>query len=1358
MAYLIGELFRNTLSDESPMEPQLIAMRQKSHVLKSLGLTLEDALVAIAMVISLPESYSTIRTILMSSEDKLSPDTVVAQVLIEEKSRKNSTAQTALVAQTGRKGKGPAKDGKDGNKLKKCSYCKKKGHIKDECRKLKAHLESKPSDSKSAEKKEGDLTAKVASVDDKMDQPETVRLFIAEALAKRKTLLSHWIVDSGASSPMSSQRDWFHTYRDLIPPKKVWLGDERYILATGVGQLHLDMMLENGQMCLTIIRNAYYVPELSGNLISVSYLTKRGYQVNFGNDGCRILDSAGTLCGKANEIESLYILKATPVIPERAYISHSLGEISEDTDLDPDILQSAYVARHSKANLNTWHRRLGHIASDSVKRLYQKHMVKGMEITDLRNHTYKEICVPCLQGKHSRDAIPKVTHSENHGILYRVSSDLCGPMEIQTPHGEKYFLTFIDGKSHYTKVRLLRLKSDTYSAIKTLVERAEVETGKRVNFFRSDGGGEYDSKEFAAYFESKGIHHEKTNAYTPQENGVAERMNRTIQEMALSFLKDAGLSKTYWGYAVLYAVYIINRTPTRVIKGDLTPFEAYTGNKPSVSHIRIFGCKAFAHIPHEKRQKLDAKTIECTHLGYSEHKRAYLLLHRPTGRILESRDVHFDEGDGVEAERVVIEADYNENEHQTSDEASESENDSTSDEAEVQDLLDDGSDDGDDGDGPPDAGKEEPRPNLDDERSNSSAGALNGHSGSAIDPSIKRSSPTDSSTSKTPGDSRISPHTSKTAPNHPNQPNPPELRRSSRIRRAPIRDDDQRYSVTSYGHRNHPGAAARIGEDGGATGRGGDEEAPDSDRSVTPVTDETAKATKVGDPLSYDDAMSRPDATEWRKACQTELDMFKKQGLYEEVPRPRDRKIVGCKWVFLTKTGADGQIERYKARVVAQGFSQVEGIDYNETFAPVTKFNSIRVLLALAARLDLEVHQMDVKSAFLNGELEEEIYMRVPPGHNSPPGVVWKLNKALYGLKQASREWYKKLSTEIKSIGFRRSSVDHCVFYKNQDNDLLIIAVYVDDMMILSNKLNLVNETKRDLASRFEMTDLGEIHWILNMEVTRDRKNRIIRLSQSQYIESILERHGMADCRPVSTPMEANLKLEKLVAAEVDVHDYQSTTGSAMYGMIGTRPDLAHSVGALSRHTATPGQQHQTALKRVYRYLRGTSEYGITYDGKLSDPDPQVYCDADWANDPNDRKSISGYVVTMCGGAVSWSSKKQSVTALSSTEAEYIAAARAAQEASWLQSFLTEIGCPPTKPIPFHVDNQSAIKLIKNPVTHDRTKHIDVKYHYVRDAQDNNVIDVKYCPTGNQTADILTKALSREKHKRFAECMGLSPT
>ena len=313
---------------------------------------------------------------------------------------------------------------------------------------------------------------------------------------------------------------------------------------------------------------------------------------------------------------------------------------------------------------------------------------------------------------------------------------------------------------------------------------------------------------------------------------------------------------------------------------------------------------------------------------------------------------------------------------------------------------------------------------------------------------------------------------------------------------------------------------------------------------VTSVTTESAKTAVLGDPISYHDALSREDRESWQKACNEELETLKKFGVYEEVPQPHDRKIVGSKWVFRMKMGPDGQIERYKARLVAQGFSQVEGIDYNETFAPVTKFNSIRLLLALSARFDWEIHQMDVKSAFLNGELDEEIYMRPPPGYKSTPGTVWRLKKTLYGLKQASREWYKKLSHELDTLGFSRIQADHCVFYKNVNGHHIVIAVYVDDNLIISDSPDLIAQTKKDLSSRFDMTDLGEVHWILNMEVTRDRSKRTIRLSQSQYIEDILERHGMADCKPAATPMEANLKLEKLNAAEVDITEYQQLIGS----------------------------------------------------------------------------------------------------------------------------------------------------------------------------------------------------------------------
>jgi Reverse transcriptase (RNA-dependent DNA polymerase)/gag-polypeptide of LTR copia-type/GAG-pre-integrase domain len=1362
-AYLIGELFRNTLSDESPLEPQLNMMRHKAHVLSSLGLKLEDALVAIAIVLSLPESYSTLRTILMSTEDKLLPDSVISQILIEEKSRKNP-AQTALLAHGG---KGKGKDQKGDKSKKKCSYCKKKGHVKEECRRLKSaeNKDQKPSASNSSEKekKDGELTAKVAVM---MGEPssnsESLCLFVANALTERSGLLTKWIIDSGASSPMSSHRDWFHMYRDISPPKKVWLGDNRYILATGIGQLHLEMDLGGGKKGHTIIRSAYYVPDVSGNLLSVSYLIKQGYSVNFSDNECHIFCKQDRkLCGIAKEVDGLFIVNAKPITPEHAYISRTTSEISEDSDLDPKSHEVALIAQTttSKVTLGIWHRRLGHISYEAVKRLLRRKMVTGMDISS--NDASGLTCVPCLEGKQTRDIIPKESSTKHPRILHRIYSDLCGPMQTQSRHGEFYFLTFIDGNTHYVKVKLLKSKNEACTALKTFIERAEVETGERVNYFRSDGGGEYGSKELATYFESKGIHHEKTNAYTPQENGVAERMNRTIVEMARTFLQDAGLPNTYWSFAVSHATYVINRTPTRTLKPSITPFEAYTGNKPSIAHLRIFGCKGYVHVPHEKRQKLDKKTLECTHLGYSEHKRAFILAHRSSGRIVESRDVHFDEGELVEPSRVRIETEISQNEEKTEILPVKRKKDTEScsgSSMDLQEPLDGDSDDDDDG-------------NNSDTSSEgygtTGSSGSNARSSTAPDSNKDRSdrsatnfratptSPTDSATQKTPETTVTHLRNTKNLPVNPYLPppiQPDEPRRSTRNRRVPVPDDDIRYSTTSYGNRS---ARHLTGETSVAGGEVRDENSEGRMKQVTDVTHESVNAAVLGDPLTFHDAMSREDCEQWKNACNEELETLKKFGVFEEVPRPRDRKIVGSKWVFRMKMGPDGQIERYKARLVAQGFSQVEGIDYNETFAPVTKFNSIRLLLALAARYDWEIHQMDVKSAFLNGELEEEIYMQPPPGYKATPDTVWRLKKALYGLKQAGREWYKKFSSELGALGFTRLQADHCVFYKNTNGHHIIIAVYVDDNLIICDSPELVAQTKEALNSLFDMTDLGELHWILNMEVTRDRPKRTITLSQAQYIEDILERHGMADCKPAATPMEVNLKLEKLDTAEVNTTEYQQLIGSLMYGSIGTRFDITHDVGVLSRHNHTPGKRHHTAVKRVFRYLRGASDNYILYDGRSSIEGPVIYCDADWAGDPSDRKSISGYTAILSGAAISWSSKKQATVSLSSTEAEYIAAARAAQEATWIHTFLSEIGHPLKKPITLYVDNQSAIKLIQNPVAHDRTKHIDIKYHFIRDAQAREIIKVEYCPTNDQVADVLTKPLSHEKHKRFTEQMGL---
>ena len=343
-------------------------------------------------------------------------------------------------------------------------------------------------------------------------------------------------------------------------------------------------------------------------------------------------------------------------------------------------------------------------------------------------------------------------------------------------------------------------------------------------------------------------------------------------------------------------------------------------------------------------------------------------------------------------------------------------------------------------------------------------------------------------------------------------------------------------------------------------------------------------------------------------------------------------------------------------------------------------------------------------------------------------------------------------------MGYKCTSADHAIFVRGDDSISSIIAIYIDDITVATKSMKTINKVKDALKASYEMTNLGEITWILGMHITHDCKAGWIALSQEKFIKEVLERFGKSDIRPISTPALANEHLTKLTSPETDVKSFQRAIGALMYPMLGTRPDLAFSVGALGRHAANPGDEHLHALDRVFRYLRATSDLKLVFQqGTTKGTRLTSYVDADWASDVNDRKSTSGFVFKLSGGAVSWSSKKQPSVALSSTEAEYIAGAHAAKEAVWLERLISEVWRQPVPhaPVPLHIDNQSAIAITKNPKFHDWTKHIAVRHHFLRQQYEEEAIELLYIPTNEQIADVLTKGLVREKHERFAARMGL---
>ena len=524
------------------------------------------------------------------------------------------------------------------------------------------------------------------------------------------------------------------------------------------------------------------------------------------------------------------------------------------------------------------------------------------------------------------------------------------------------------------------------------------------------------------------------------------------------------------------------------------------------------------------------------------------------------------------------------------------------------------------------------------------------------------------------------------------------------------------------------------------------------------------------EPRTLAEARSLPEWGEWERAIQEELAMLRAAGTWVLEEPPAGANIVGSKWVFKIKKDSAGNVIRRKARLVAQGFSQVPGVDYFDTFAPVAKLASIRTVLAIAAQSDMEMEQIDIKGAYLNGELEdgEVIYMQHPPGYQpmGAEGKVLRLRKTLYGLKQSGRRWYQKLTwIFVDQLGFKRCDVDQAIYFRQLPPDLIVIVVHVDDCTLVATRHALITKLKSDISQYVEISDLGPLHWLLGIQVKRNRELRTLGLSQASYIRAILHRFNFDELKSVSSPMDPNLRLDSSQSPQTAVEravmrhaPYREALGCLMYAAMGTRPDIAFSVTLLSRFSQNPGPVHWNAVRRVFRYLKGTTDLWLTYGTgtEMNKREIRAYTDAD-GNQQEDRKAISGNAFLIDGGAVSWYSKQQELISLSTTESEYVAATHAAKEAIWLRQLIGQIFEPIVDPIPLFCDNQSAIALAKDHQYHARTKHIDIRYHFIRWVCEQGHIQLIYCPTGDMLADVLTKPLPSFKTKHFAAELGLQP-
>jgi len=515
------------------------------------------------------------------------------------------------------------------------------------------------------------------------------------------------------------------------------------------------------------------------------------------------------------------------------------------------------------------------------------------------------------------------------------------------------------------------------------------------------------------------------------------------------------------------------------------------------------------------------------------------------------------------------------------------------------------------------------------------------------------------------------------------------------------------------------------------------------------------------EPATFKQAMHSPAHDKWFDACKSEISQLKDYGVYSLVTRPVDINVVGNRWVFRLKRDNKNEIIKYKARLVAQGFTQVYGVDYDETFSPTIRLTSVRFILALANTYGLVLRQMDVRGAYLNGTLTDTVYMEQPEGfiEEGQENLVCLLHKGLYGLKQSGRVWREELKKRLESIGYTTGAADSTIFFKFSPGSIRFAGWFVDDGLLGAYPSD-IEDFAAELKSILPIDDFGEPSRFLAMQIERDSALNTIHLSQGAYIDTIARRYNVTAGRSVLSPMDNQIVYHSSFVDDsvLDV-PYASAIGALNYCAVATRPDIAFAVNKLAQYASRPSVIHWDAVKRVIRYLLHTRDYGITFraDGRGIEGYAHGlagYTDADFAGDVDDRRSTTGWVFTYHGAPISWSSKKQHLVTRSTMESEFVASSFASAEGIWLVRLAKDFQLV-ARPIPIFVDNQSALAFARNDVHHNRTKHIDVHFHYTREQLQQGNIDLHYIPGVENPADIFTKALSTRKHVLLLAVLGI---
>lgn len=1131
----------------------------------------------------------------------------------------------------------------------------------------------------------------------KKDCPERSNQSSTNALIGDSCMLAidyenSWFLDSGATEHMSKRREWFTNYVQLEQPHNITIGNGSKMQAVGKGDI--EILCYNGKDWLKrTMLDVLYVPVLHTNLFSQGKVTDKNYVIVCDNGKCVIKKKESK---KEGEIVAMGVR-------ETGLYKMLIRKEHETT---------AFTATKS-VSIRMWHENFAHQNVAHVK-----HFLR------LRNIPYideKFQCEACIFGKHHRAVFKERTEkSKECGEITHV--DVCGPMHIKSLGGARYFLLLKDDYSHYRTVYFLKQKSEVVERMKEFVTQVHVQTNYTIKVIRSDNGGEIDNKAIRAFCAREGLIHQLTAPYTPEQNGTLERENRTVVEAARTQLHAHDTDLRLWAEAVSASVYVLNRTGTSTVK-DKTPFQLWHNKDADIHKLKEFGSIVYTHIPKEKRKKLEKKATKCLLVGYSDN--GYRVFNTETKNVQVSRDLVFSTNvnnvqfkcskDCIENGAQVKQKESKnkkENKKEKNKKYHENRNENSNNkvnESVIVNLFP--------YDDPQNMNQDSSSEQTNDSSDDLTAGIeIESTSATAENETTNASSEREQNNDK----STIS--------------NTSELTSATN---ANISSDDSVIFVDSYDTSvdetsmdvNNGSTICNV------TQRNIIESRTRSGAQSSNVESATALL-GFSEPQTYDEALNSPDKDHWISAMNDEFNSLIKNGTWILTELPKGEKAIDNRWVFKVKTNTDGSIDRYKARLVVKGYTQRYGVNYTETFSPVVRYSTVRSILAFAAINKMCLKQFDIKTAFLNGDLEETVFMKQPTGYSDGSNKVCKLVKSLYGLKQASRCWNKKFTKFLKEFKFVQSDADPCLFIRKQKGDMIVLAIYVDDGLLVGTNEMCFGPVIEFLRKHFEVKEF-EAKCFLRLQIEQ-KSDGSIQVCQEAYTKRIIERFGMTDSFPVATPIDNHRNLEAKVEGKATEFPYREAVGSLLYLANGTRPDICFAVNFMSRFVENPNELHVRAVKRIIKYLKGTLNFGLVY---FSDTNYEVLCysDADYAGCLDTRKSTTGYCITMGGSIINWCSERQGSVSLSTTESEYMAASQAVRELVWMKRLLQQL-IGPFSPF-LMIDNTSASKLIKNPEQHKRTKHIDVRYHFIREKFIKKVFNLREVSSHDQLADIFTKPM-----------------